>query len=32
MFYNPIQPQFDLDPPPKKDAIARLTFGEDTKK
>ncbi|CAD8100114.1 unnamed protein product [Paramecium primaurelia] len=32
MFLNPIQPQFDLDPPPKKDAIARLTFGEENKK
>ncbi|CAD8108996.1 unnamed protein product [Paramecium sonneborni] len=32
MFLNPIQPQFDLDPLPKKDAIARITFGEENKK
>ncbi|CAD8101615.1 unnamed protein product [Paramecium sonneborni] len=32
MFLNPIQPKFDLDPPPKKDALARLTFGEENKK
>ncbi|CAK84418.1 unnamed protein product (macronuclear) [Paramecium tetraurelia] len=32
MFLNPISPQFDLDPQPKKDAVARLTFGEENKK
>jgi len=32
MFLNPISPQFDMDPPLKKDPIVRLTFGEEDRK